>query len=130
MRTLLVTVALLVILPASAQAAEGDIIVQRAPGLDRAERADLRADAGVELVNELPIERTELVSADDPGKALASLRADDAVVYAEPDRRIRGMLMMGDPDFNSQWALQNTGQLLQGGPGTPGADIHAVDAWD
>src|SRR4051794_24407019 len=130
MRLLVLTAALLLFLPASAQAAEGDIIVQRAPGLDRAERADLRADAGVELVNELPIERTELVTAADPAEALASLRADDDVVYAEPDRRMHATLMMTDPDFSSLWALSNTGQVLQGGPGTPGADIDAVDAWD
>ncbi len=77
---------LLFAVPATAQAAEGDIIVQRAPGLDAAERADLRADAGVELVEALPLERTELVSAADPAEALAALRADDDVVYAEPDR--------------------------------------------
>ena len=80
MRSLVMTAALLLVLPATAQAAEGDIIVQRAPGLDRAERAELRADAGVELVNALPIDRTELVSADDPAKALTALRADDDVV--------------------------------------------------
>ena len=77
------------LLPASAQAADGDIIVKRAPGLDRAERAELRADAGVELVETLPLERTELVSAADPARALAQLRADDDVVYAEPDRPVR-----------------------------------------
>src|SRR5215218_1422336 len=89
MRSLVMTAALLLVLPATAGAAEGDIIVQRAPGLDRAERADLRDDAGVELVDALGIDRTELVSADDPAKALTALRADGDVVWAEPDRRLR-----------------------------------------
>ena len=42
------------LLPATAaQAADGDIIVQREPGLDSNERRELRADAGVKLVAEL-----------------------------------------------------------------------------
>src|SRR4051794_38158938 len=133
MRLLVLTAALLLVVPASAQAAEGDIIVQRAPGLDRAERADVRADAGVELKDDLPIARTELVSANDPAKALAALRADDDVVWAEPDRRMRGTLMMTDPAFGSQWALRNTGQPIlgvAGSAGSAGDDIDAVDAWD
>src|SRR4051794_26797536 len=129
MRSLVMTAALLLLLPATAQAAEGDIIVQRAPGLDSAERAGLRADAGVELVQTLPLERTEVVSAADPGRALAELRADDDVVYAEPDVPMRATLLMGDPFFGSQWALHNTGHnIVQ--PGTAGADIDATDAWD
>src|SRR3954451_13220837 len=112
MRSLVMTAALLLLLPATAQAAEGDIIVQRAPGLDSAERAELRAGAGVELVQTLPLERTEVVSAADPGQALAELRADHDVVYAEPDVPMHAARLMGDPFFHSQWALQNTGQSI------------------
>jgi thermitase len=131
MRSLVLTAALLLVLPASAKAADGDIIVQRAPGLDRAERAELRADAGVELVQTLPLERTEVVSAADPGRALAELRDDDDVVYAEPDVPMHAARLMGDPFFHSLWALQNTGQSILGGqPGTAGDDIDATTAWD
>ncbi|HYX40573.1 MAG TPA: S8 family serine peptidase, partial [Pyrinomonadaceae bacterium] len=35
-----------------------------------------------------------------------------------------------DPQFTQQWALQNTGQNVQGIAGTPGADIKATAAWD
>ena len=59
----------------------------------------------------LPIERTELVSADDPAQALAALRADDDVVYAEPDRRVHAHELMDDPGFGSLWGLENTGQM-------------------
>ena len=121
---------LLLAVPVTAQAAEGDIIVQRAPGLDAAERADLRADAGVDLVKALPIERTELVSAADPAGALAALRADDDVVYAEPDRLVHVTRTFDDPAFSSLWALENTGQMIGGQLGTPGDDIDAVTAWD
>src|SRR3954454_85182 len=85
--------ALLVVLlaaPQAAQAAEGDIIVQREPGLTGHERAELRADAGVELVSSLPVTRTELVKPEDGDvtDALAALRADREVVSAEPDSRV------------------------------------------
>lgn len=35
-----------------------------------------------------------------------------------------------DPDFSLQWALQNTGQVVNNKPGNPGADIRALAAWD
>jgi thermitase len=133
-RSLLVLLAVLfAAVPAAAQAAEGDIIVQRAPGLDSAERRDLRTEAGVKLVETLSLERTELVAAA-PGRqdeALTALRADTDVVYAEPDRPVAITRTFDDSYFNTQWALQNTGQWLQHyGSGAPGADIDATQAWD
>ena len=72
--------------PTVARADAGDIIVQREPGTSAAE---INAGADVKRVETLPIARTEVV---DPkgstGEALAALRADDDVVYAEPDRRV------------------------------------------
>src|SRR4051812_26171047 len=110
MRSLVMAAVLLFAIPATARAAEGDIIVQRAPGLDGAERQALRADAGVKLVEPLPLERTELVSAADPAQALAALRDDDDVVYAEVDRRVSLTSTTNDTYFGSLWALENTGQ--------------------
>jgi thermitase len=133
-RSLLVLLAaLFVAIPAAAQAAEGDIIVQRAPGLDSAERSDLRQDAGVQLVETLSLERTELVAAR-PGRqdeALTALRADTDVVYAEPDRPVSVNRTPDDSYFNALWALKNTGQWVMNlGSGAPGADIDATEAWD
>jgi hypothetical protein len=34
------------------------------------------------------------------------------------------------PWFGQQFGLQNTGQLVNGTTGTPGADIDAPEAWD
>jgi subtilisin family serine protease len=118
--------------PAVAQAAEGDIIVQRAPGLDSGERRELRQDAGVKLVETLPIERTELVKAA-PGQqdeALAALRADADVVYAEPDGVARVSRVPDDPSFGVLWGLRNTGQVVDGYAGTSDNDIDATIAWD
>src|SRR5262245_47898777 len=54
--------AVLLAVPAPARADAGDIIVQREPG---ASAREVRKDAGVRLVDSLPIERTELVEPKD-----------------------------------------------------------------
>ena len=65
-------------------AADDAIVVQRVSGLDRTERADLRADAGVRLEAMLPLRDTEVVVAKDGDveAAIAALEADADVVYA------------------------------------------------
>jgi subtilisin family serine protease len=87
----------LVVAPAAARA---DIIVQRAPG---ASAAAVRTDAGVQLVDTLPLARTQVVKAD-PGQsqadALAALKADPDVVYAEPDRSMHALTS------DTYWSLQ------------------------
>jgi subtilisin family serine protease len=107
--------------PAPASAA--DIIVRRDAGLDRAQRADMRSDAGVTLVSALTLPDTEVVHADDPQAALAALNADPDVRYAELDRTVRAF--SDDPLFSQQWALRNTGQF----GGLAGADMDVPDAW-
>src|ERR671933_406565 len=91
---LLVTAATLVAAPAAARADDGaagapdpaaleragvrDIVVKRRPGLDRDDRAELRADAGVRLEAALPMADTEVVRAA-PGEltdALDALESD------------------------------------------------------
>ena len=108
-RSLLVlTVAAATLLPATAaRAAEGDIIVQREPGLDRKDQRELRADAGVKLVSDLGIERTELVEPKDGdvAEALAELRANDDVVYAEPDRTMHATALLNDDYWAFLWGL-------------------------
>ena len=118
--------------PPSAQAAEGDIIVQRAPGLDGAERAELRADAGVELVETLPLERTELVRRRRSGtRRSPQLRADDDVVYAEPDRPMHAHAHDGRPVLRlAVGAAEHRSERSPGKPGIAGDDIDATTAWD
>ena len=53
------------------------------------------------------------------------------VVFAEPNFIIRALAPPSDPRFPQLWGLQNVGQAVNGGqPGTAGADIGAVAAWD
>jgi thermitase len=106
------------------QAAAADtIIVKRAPGLDAAERADVRADADVKLVETLALPRAELVSvpAARADAALRALNADPDVVYAERSRTVRAF---GPDEFLAdQWGFENVGQSIFGVPGTPDADL-------
>src|SRR3954467_4823275 len=138
---LLATATALVAAPAPARAAGGpatpaaleragvtDIVVEGRPGLDRAERAQLRADAGVRLEEALTLPDTEVVRAA-PGElteALDALNADPDVVYAEPDAPVHATAT--DARFAEQWALRNTGQRVGGQYGVPDADIDAPEA--
>ena len=75
----------------------------------------------------------------DFNSALASYRSDPSVLYAEPNY-IRKALdgPPNDPYFHDLWNLHNTGQPILfpyppfAGPKTamPGADIHALEAWN
>src|SRR3954467_1448691 len=106
-----------------------DIVVERRPGLDRDDRAELRADAGVSLEQTLTLPDTEVVRAA-PGEltdALDALNADPDVVYAEPDAPVHATAT--DARFGEQWALRNTGQRVLGQTGIAEADIDAPEAW-
>jgi thermitase len=120
-RLLVLLALVLAALPAQARAAE--LIVKREPGLDRSERAELRRDAGVTLDHALTLPDTEVVHAADPHAALAKLKADPRVSYAEVDQPMHALA--DDPLFGLQWALANTGQL----GGVPDADMDVPDAW-
>lgn len=54
------------------------------------------------------------------------------VSYAEPDYYRYIAAVPQDPELWRQWGLQNTGQVYRENlpPGTPGVDIHAIDAWN
>ncbi|MFQ6078637.1 MAG: S8 family serine peptidase, partial [Thermodesulfobacteriota bacterium] len=60
------------------------------------------------------------------GDALAKLRGNPMVEYAEPNYIVRALVLPDDPQFNQLWGLHNTGQT----GGTPDADIDAPEAWD
>lgn len=95
-------------LPASALA--GDIIVRRDSGLTAAERAQVRAGAGVELDRMLTLPDTEVVSVPDAREdnALARLNADPDVRFAVRDTPFHvAAVPEDDPEFRNQWALDS-----------------------
>ena len=130
------TAALLVTVVAGAigaapAAASDDVIVK----LDPAERADVHARADVDPAGRVPgLTGVEVVRPEDGdrARALAELRADPAVAWAEPDRPRH---VFADSWVSVQWGLENIGQPIDdiNGPvvmGTPDADIDVEDAWD
>ena len=70
----------------------------------------------------------ELPPGGDVPAHLDAYRRSGLVAFAEPDYYVTPALTPNDPGFvnGDQWHLRNVGQS----GGTPGADIHAVDAWD
>ena len=97
-------------LPAAASATE--LIVRRDAGLSAAERADVRADAGVELERIMRVPNSEVVTvpAARASEALDALNADPDVRYALPNTRLR---IAAADLLGRQWALDNTGSLVQ-----------------
>ncbi len=63
-------------------------------------------------------------------EAVTKYRQDPAVEYAEPNYVYQLSGLPNDPLFPELWGLHNTGQSVRGVVGTPGADIHASEAWD
>src|SRR5262249_59589688 len=61
---------------------------------------------------------------------LNRLAAHPDIEFVEPNFIVYAVAVPNDPRFNELWGLQNLGQTINGVPGTPGADIHAVPAWD
>lgn len=106
-----------------------DIIVIREPGLSAAERAELRADAGVRHVRRMRLADAEVVRAPagELTEALDALNADPDVRVAEPDAPVRAFT--NDPGWTYLWGLENTGQTLFGVTGNPDADVDAPAAW-
>ena len=50
-------------------------------------------------------------------------------VTIEHDVVLRGANVPNDPMFDSQWGLENTGQMISGRTGEPGLDVGARRAW-
>src|ERR1700730_8626592 len=59
------------------------------------------------------------------------LRARNEVRFAEPDylQTLSAGSMPNDTSVGSQWAIQNSGQTVNGIAGTPGADQRLLAAW-
>ncbi len=118
---------------ASAEFAPGEVIVRYRPGVDAADRSQVRdtLDAGLEHRLALPrAELLELEHGSSPAAAAERLERLDDVLYAEPNFTRRAAGMPNDARFSSLYGLNNTGQSVLGVPGTVDADIDAVEAWD
>jgi hypothetical protein len=70
------------------------------------------------------------VSPADVTAAADALRNDPRVRYAEPNFVVKADALPNDPSFGNTWGLNNTGQTINGSPGTADADIDAPEAWN
>ncbi len=111
----------------------GQVVVGLRDGAGPAVRAALERRTGVRLGRAVTARGARVATVLGPqgdAAALARLRADPAVRWAEPDRLLHAQAVPNDPFLTRQWALANSGQTVQGTAGTPGADIRATLAWD
>jgi subtilisin family serine protease len=124
----------LLALPASASAGDTvDLIIRRDPGLTAAERADVRADAGVELEHRLRLADAEVVSvpAADAADAIRQLRADPDVRWVQRDAGVSAQASTNaDTYWSLLWGLDNTGQSIDGVTGVTDADMDVPEAWN
>jgi thermitase len=118
--------------PAPAAEAASEIIVRFEAGVNGAERAAIRGEAGTALERPLPLGGMQVVDVL-PGRSAAAaeraLEREDGVLYAEPNVSRRLYVRPNDPLFPQLWGMENTGQII-GATGIPDADTDAADAWD
>jgi subtilisin family serine protease len=111
------------------QVAAGEVLVafRRSPDLVR-----LRAEIDVDT--DAPVGAGFVWRAHSRDRGVSSLVADLAnrsdVLYVEPNYIVYADSQPNDPRFPELWGLLNIGQIISGTPGTPGADVGAVAAWD
>jgi subtilisin family serine protease len=107
----------------------GEVLVafRRSPDLGRL-RAELDTDT------DAPVGAGRLWHARSRSRNVSSLIAylstHSDVLYAEPNYIVYAEDTPNDPRFPELWGLLNIGQTIRGVPGSPGADIRAVAAWD
>ena len=119
----------------SAPSAPGVVLVGFQPGVSAADQA--RALAGVGGQETRVVGTGAHVVAVANGSvqtAIAALRRNPLVRYAEPDYLVQPLSIPvgptpNDPYFAQDWALQNTGQTVNGVPASAGDDIDVVPAW-
>lgn len=130
--------------PADAEFVDGQVLVQFREGTSEAGRIRAlgRAHAlRVESVDTEPLRATvagpleleRLPAGMGVAYAVMALRADPAVLFAEPNWIYRHQAVRtipSDPSFGQQWGLHNTGQSINGGAGgVVDVDIDAPEAW-
>lgn len=117
---------------AGSRATHGIVVVYRR-GLSARTRLETRQQAGAASSRTLGRARFQLVTptrGHTVAATIRSLRHDPRVLAAVRDQVFRLQSVPDDPRFTEQWGLQNTGQDIGTTAGTPGADIHATQAWD
>jgi subtilisin family serine protease len=109
-----------------------EMIVGFAPHASAASVSAALADAGARTLRSFAPIHARLVSvpASSHAAAARAFAGVAGVRYAEPNGILTATdVVPNDPGFGQQWGLRNTGQTINFSAGTPGADIHATQAW-
>ena len=104
----------------------GRLIVHYAPSVGDAARDRVRDSLGLELAAVPTLDRTEIIAPSARGlaEATAALAKRPEVEWVEAEQRMRPMAgPTGEPYFGQQWALNNTGQTVNGFVGVPDVDM-------
>ena len=86
--------------------------------------------AVVRRFHHAPLVHVRLPDGADVAQMADLIGKDPSVVYAEPNYYRYATATPNDPLYPLQWALENTGQAVQGAAGTADADIDAQGTWD
>ncbi len=111
----------------------GEILIQYRAAAKAAAKAEVRAAFGLVAKRKITGISTLLFKLPpdlDVETAVARLKDDPRVAYAEPNYYARPERIPNDPAFSAQWGLNNAGQTIAGTAGRPDADIDAPEAWD
>lgn len=105
------------------------VIVKLKPGNQLSGIDAIRKDLGASVICRFKLIGAELwqISGVTVEDAIGTYKKDPRIEYIEPDYIVHALeVIPNDPSFNLLWGLHNTGQT----GGTPGADIHAPEAWE
>jgi subtilisin family serine protease len=102
------------------------------PDLQEEARVNARALIGGRLIHKYTlVPGLELIETwQGVEHAVQFLNGYPGVLYAEYDYVVRKSAIPNDPFFGLLWGLHNTGQTVNGDPGTANRDINAPEAWD
>ena len=115
-----------------ARAVPGEVIVRFRAAVSAQEASRTLDAAGAEPEEKLPVTGLRLAELEGTTvrEAIAELEDNREVLYAEPNF-IRQLDASPDDELFAQlWALENSGQNVQGTAGTVDADIDASAGWD
>jgi subtilisin family serine protease len=106
----------------------GEILIKFKAGVSGSVRSAILSDLGASRIRafgRIHAEHDRLTGRT-VADAIARYRNHPAVEFIEPNYIVTTLTEPDDPLFSDLWGLHNTGQT----GGTPGADIHATEAWD
>ncbi len=119
---------------------EGEVIVKyKDAHIDLSEQGDAReaeelvAEMDMTTSDTIPNLNLAVISTEGAtvASAIAELESNPEVEYAEPNYiRSIDAVSSTSPELSNLWALQNTGQSVNGITGTLDADTDALEAWD